>query len=44
MLVLDTSVNGDQDTLYQRLVAPDGPFKIVFSDRGIVVARRKPGI
>ncbi len=43
VLVLDKTVNGDLERLYERLVAPDGPFRIVFDRDQIVVARRKPG-
>jgi uncharacterized membrane protein len=39
-LVLDTAVNGTQQGLYERLVAPNGPFRIVYDVDGIVVARR----
>ena len=42
VLVLDTTVNGTSEGLYERLVAPHGPFKIVFRRDSIVVARRKP--
>jgi uncharacterized membrane protein len=43
VLFLDTTLNGDQDPLYQGLVAPAGLFVIVFNKDGIVVARRKTG-
>lgn len=43
VLVLDTAVNGYSQVVYEELVAPDGPFRIVFERDGIVVARRKPG-
>ncbi len=43
VLLLDVSLNGSDDPLYQDLVKPDGPFKIVFDEQGIVLARRKPG-
>jgi uncharacterized membrane protein len=39
-LVLDTALNGTQQGLYERLVAPNGPFRIVYGVDGIVVARR----
>ena len=39
-LVLDTALNGTQQGLYVRLVAPNGPFRIVYAVDGIVVARR----
>jgi uncharacterized membrane protein len=39
-LVLDIGLNGPQQGLYQRLVAPGGPFRIVYDVQGIVVARR----
>jgi uncharacterized membrane protein len=40
-LFLDTTLNGTDESLYETLVGPYGPFKIVFSEDGIVVARRK---
>ncbi len=43
VLVLDTSLNGSDEALYESLVAADGPFHIVFERDGIVVARRKRG-
>lgn len=39
-LVLDTTLNGAQQGLYNRLVAAGGPFRIVYDVQGIVVARR----
>jgi uncharacterized membrane protein len=39
-LVLDTTLNGTQQGLYDRLVAAGGPFRIVYDVDGIVVARR----
>lgn len=42
VLVLDVALNGSDQPLYEELVAPDGPFKVVFNRDGIVVARRKP--
>src|SRR5207302_2946882 len=43
VLVLDTTLNGNEDALYQRLTAPDGDFRIVFDEDDIVVARRRTG-
>ena len=43
VLVLDTTVNGGSDELYERLVAPTGPYRIVFERDEVVVARRKSG-
>ncbi|MBA3015550.1 MAG: DUF2079 domain-containing protein [Proteobacteria bacterium] len=40
-LVLDTTLNGDKKDLYDQLIAPNGPFEIVFSLDGIVVAHRR---
>jgi uncharacterized membrane protein len=43
-LVLDTSLNGTQEPLFERLTGPGGQFQPVFSSDGIVVARRiRPG-
>ena len=42
-LVLDTTLNGNDDNIYQTLIGPYGPFKIIFNEDGIVVARRKKG-
>jgi uncharacterized membrane protein len=42
-LILDTHVNGNDEQLYETLVGPYGPFKIVFNEDGIIVARRKKG-
>ena len=39
--VLDTTLNGDHASLYARLIAPDGDFRVVFHRDHIVVARRK---
>ncbi len=39
-LVLDTALNGTQQGLYERLVAPKGSFRIVYDVDRIVVARR----
>jgi uncharacterized membrane protein len=39
-LVLDITLNGTQQSLYDRLVTSGGPFRIVFAQAGIVVARR----
>ena len=39
--VLDTTLNGDHASLYARLIAPDGDFRVVFQRDNIVVARRK---
>jgi uncharacterized membrane protein len=39
-LVLDITLNGAQQGLYDWLVTTGGPFKIVFDEDGIVVARR----
>ena len=39
--VLDTTLNGDHASLYARLIAPDGDFRVVFHRDNIVVARRK---
>ncbi len=43
VLVIDVGLNGSDEPLYQSLVAPDGEFRIVFEQDGIVVARRKTG-
>jgi hypothetical protein len=40
VLVLDTTLNGDKEPLFEQLTAPGGKFKIVFDEDGIVVARR----
>jgi hypothetical protein len=40
VLFLDTTLNGDKQPLFEELTAPGGPFKIVFNEDGIVVARR----
>jgi uncharacterized membrane protein len=43
-LVLDTTLNGSQQGLYERLVRAGGPFRVVYDVDGIVVARRvRPG-
>jgi uncharacterized membrane protein len=42
-LILDTNVNGTDQKLYETLVGPFGPFKIVFEEGSIIVARRKAG-
>jgi uncharacterized membrane protein len=42
-LILDTAVNGNDQQLYETLVGPLGPFKIIFNEDGIIVARRKKG-
>jgi hypothetical protein len=39
-LVLDVTLNGTQQGLYDRLVTTGGPFRIVYDVDGIVVARR----
>src|SRR6266508_1074678 len=39
-LVLDTSLNGTQQPLYERLTGPSGGFEVVFASDGIVVAKR----
>jgi len=39
-LVLDKSLNGTQQPLYDRLVGASGPFRIIYQADGIVVARR----
>ena len=41
LLVLDTTLNGDQAPLYESLVEPGGPFTVVYDRDGIVVARRR---
>jgi uncharacterized membrane protein len=41
VVVLDTTLNGDQQRLYESLVAPDGAFSVVYDRDGIVVARRR---
>ena len=38
---LDTTLNGDNASLYARLIAPNGDFRVVFHRDNIVVARRK---
>ena len=40
-LILDTRVLGSSESVYQELVGDSGPFKIVFDQDGIVVARRR---
>jgi uncharacterized membrane protein len=43
-LVVDTALNGQNQALYERLTRPGGEFRVVFSQDGIVVARRaRPG-
>ena len=41
LLVLDTTLNGDQEPVYDSLVGPGGSFTIVYDRDGIVVARRR---
>lgn len=41
VLLLDVALNGSDDPLYQELIAPGGPFKIIFDRDGIILARRK---
>jgi len=41
LLVLDTTLNGDQAALYDSLVEAGGPFTVVYDRDGIVVARRR---
>ena len=43
VLLLDVSLNGTDQPLYESLVGDSGPFKIVFDRDGIVLARRKSG-
>ncbi|MEY2398149.1 MAG: hypothetical protein QOJ00_1323 [Actinomycetota bacterium] len=40
-LVLDTQLLGDAADLYAQLTSAPGPFRIVFSQDGVIVARRK---
>jgi len=39
-LVLDMTLNGTQQQLFERLTGPAGEFQVVFASDGIVVARR----
>jgi uncharacterized membrane protein len=42
-LVVDERLLGDQRSLYERLLGPQGGYTRVFASDGIVVARRPPG-
>jgi uncharacterized membrane protein len=42
-LVVDERLLGDQRSLYERLLGPQGGYTRVFASDGIVVARRQPG-
>jgi uncharacterized membrane protein len=42
-LVVDERLLGDQRSLFERLLGPQGGFTRVFASDGIVVARRQPG-
>ena len=39
-MVLDITLNGFAEPVYQALIRPGGPFRVVFSEDNIVVARR----
>ncbi len=39
-LLVDTQALGDRRPLYERLVGPNGQFRVVYSRDGIVMARR----
>ena len=40
-LVIDTSLTGNNNLLYKDLIGPKGKFELIFSDRGIEVAKRR---
>jgi hypothetical protein len=42
-LVVDERLLGDQQSLYERLVGPQGGYTKIFASDGIVVARRQQG-
>jgi uncharacterized membrane protein len=43
VLVIDRGLTGEDEALFESLIAPDGPFRIEMDKDGIVVARRKAG-